>query len=178
MHQKGAWEGIGRSQNTCNTSQKVLQGFHWQVQRAVGKDWATYQDAGIDEKRQDLEGAKHCFTAEYQQSKLNPSWGQTEQPGSTYYLQRVSHDIFGVTDHSNNNSLAYLLDECIGPKTLTILYHSWLTTGISSIITHGFIDLPSSSTMPQALTRISTCSLVPWKWWVLEKSTMAISVSW
>ena len=37
MHQTGAREGIGRSLNSCNTSQKVLQGFHWQVQRAVGK---------------------------------------------------------------------------------------------------------------------------------------------
>jgi len=90
----------------------------------VGKDSVTYQDAGIDEKREDLEGVKDCFTAEYQQSKLIPSWGKTEQPGSTYYLQKVSRDILGVTDHSNNNSLAYLFDECIGPKRLTILFHS------------------------------------------------------
>ena len=84
-------------------------------------------------EREDLEGAKHCFTAtisaDYQQSKLIPSWGKTEQPGSTYYLQKVSHDIFGVTDHSNNNSVVYLFDERIGPKntdhTVSFLTHYW-----------------------------------------------------
>lgn len=87
---------------------------------------------------EDLEGVKHCFTAtisvDYQQSKLIPSWGKTKQPGSTYYLQKVSHGIFGVTDHSNNNSVVYLFDECSGLKNTDHLtqywyqfhYHPWI----------------------------------------------------
>ena len=71
-------------------------------------------------EREDVEGAKYGFTAtisaDYQQSKLIPSWGKTEQPGSTYYLQKVSHDVFGVVDHSKNNSVVYLFNERVGPK--------------------------------------------------------------
>ena len=63
---------------------------------------------------------QHCFTltlsADYQQSKLIPSWGRTEQPGSTYYLQKVSHDIFGIIDHREEQGVVYLFDERIGPK--------------------------------------------------------------
>ena len=54
------------------------------------------------EEREKLKMLKHCFTltisGDYQQSKLILSWGKTEQPGSKYYLQKVSHDIFGVVD--------------------------------------------------------------------------------
>ena len=54
-------------------------------------------------EREELESLQHSLTlmlsADYQQSKLIPSWGKTEQPGSTYYLQKVSHDIFGIIDH-------------------------------------------------------------------------------
>ena len=93
----------------------------------------TQKNALTRREREDLDGAKHCFTAtisaDYQQSKLIPSWGKTEQPGSTYYLQKVSHDIFGIVDHSNDNSVVYLFDERIGPKntdhTLSFLTHFW-----------------------------------------------------
>ena len=40
------------------------------------------------------------------QSKLVPNWGQSPQPGSTYYLQKLSHEKTAV----------YLLDERVGPK--------------------------------------------------------------
>ena len=76
---------------------------------------------------------KHSFTltisADYQQSKLVPYWGRTEQPGSTYYLQKVSHDIFGIVDHSQGKDTIYLFDERIGPKntdhTLSFLSDYW-----------------------------------------------------
>ena len=52
---------------------------------------------------EELESLKHWFaltiSADYKQSKLIPSWGKTKQPGSTYYLQKVSHNIFGIIDH-------------------------------------------------------------------------------
>ena len=85
-------------------------------------------------EREDLERKKHGFTltisADYQQSKLVPSLGKTEQPGSTYYLQKVSHDIFGIVDHSEKSTV-YLFDEQIGPKntdhTISFLAHYWRT---------------------------------------------------
>ena len=65
--------------------------------------------------------AKHKFTlvlsADYQQAKLIPHWGSSEQAASTYYLQKVSHDIFGLIDHrSENGNFINIFDERIGPK--------------------------------------------------------------
>ena len=76
---------------------------------------------------------QHCFTlvisADYQQSKLIPNWGATEQPGSTYYLQKLSHDIFGVVDHREDKSVVYTFDEQIGQKntdhTVSFLTMYW-----------------------------------------------------
>lgn len=84
-------------------------------------------------EREKLQCLKHCFTltisADYQQSKLIPYWGYTEQPGSTYYLQKVSHDIFGVVDHRVEEGSIYLFDERIGPKntdhTVSLLTQYW-----------------------------------------------------
>ena len=93
----------------------------------------TNKDVLSRSEREDLE-RKHGFTltisADYQQSKLVPSWGKTEQPGSTYYFQKVSHDIFGIVDHSEKSTV-YLFDEQIGPKntdhTISFLTHYWRT---------------------------------------------------
>ena len=84
-------------------------------------------------EKEELQKLKHCFTlavtADYQQSKLIPSWGRSEQPGSTYYLQKVSHDILGIVDHSENKSTVYVFDERIGPKntdhTVSFLTNFW-----------------------------------------------------
>jgi len=50
-----------------------------------------------DEEEENLAQLKHCFnaviSADYQMSKLVPSWGLSPQPGSTYYLQKLSNDI-------------------------------------------------------------------------------------
>lgn len=86
-------------------------------------------------EREELDSLKHCFTltisADYQQSKLIPSWGKTEQPGSTYYLQKVSHDVFGIVDHREEKGTIYLFDERIGPKntdhTISLLMRYWET---------------------------------------------------
>jgi hypothetical protein len=68
----------------------------------------------------ELATAQHTFTlvlsADYQQSKLIPHWGRTEQPGSTYYLQKASYDIFGIVDHRNEDKSIILFDETVGPK--------------------------------------------------------------
>lgn len=53
------------------------------------------------------------LSADYQQAKLIPHWGITAQPGSTYYLQKVSTDVSGIVDNSQN---IILFNERIGPK--------------------------------------------------------------
>ena len=87
-----------------------------------------------DEEEEELASKRHVFTltigADYQQSKLIPYWGKTAQPGSTYYLQKASHD---------GQQHITLFDERIGPKntdhTISILHsylkrvteqHSWI----------------------------------------------------
>ena len=73
---------------------------------------------------------QHCFnfviSADYQQAKFIPYWGNTEQPGSTY---KVSNDFFGITDHRENKGSVYLFNEHIGPKntdhTLSFLTMYW-----------------------------------------------------
>lgn len=68
-------------------------------------------------EREELLSAEHCFTlvisADYQQSQ------RSEQPGTTYYLQKNSHDMFGIVDHRNEKSMVYIFDEL-----LTHYYHS------------------------------------------------------
>ena len=49
-------------------------------------------------------------------SKLIPHWGHSPQPGSTYYLQKLSIDLFGLVDHRDESAHMYLFDETIGPK--------------------------------------------------------------
>ena len=48
---------------------------------------------------------------DYQMSKLVPYWGQYPQTGSTYYLQKMSHDIFGIVNHATEKTTVYLFDE-------------------------------------------------------------------
>lgn len=54
--------------------------------------------------------------ADYQMCKLVPYWGLSAQPGSTYYLQKLNHDVFGIVNHAQNSSSVYLFDERVGPK--------------------------------------------------------------
>ena len=65
-----------------------------------------------------LEQLKHCFTlvmsADYQMQKLVPYWGSSPQPGSTYYLQKLSYDLFGIVDHRDESSAVYVFDERVG----------------------------------------------------------------
>lgn len=40
----------------------------------------------------------------------------SDQPGSTYYLQKMNHDMFGVVNHGNSTSAVYLFDVTVDPK--------------------------------------------------------------
>ena len=84
-----------------------------QIQSLVAK-------ASLTAEEEELATKKHAFTlilsADYQQSKLIPYWGSSAQPGSTYYLQKVSHDVFGLVDHRDGQQHITLFDERIGAK--------------------------------------------------------------
>ena len=51
---------------------------------------------------------------DYQQSKLTPHWGFSAQPSETYYLRKLSHNIFGIVDHTLAKNAVYVLDERAG----------------------------------------------------------------
>ena len=72
------------------------------------------------EATQQVEDLKKKFilviAMDYQVSKLVPSWGQSPQPGSTYYLQKLSHDIMGIVNHGTNRPAIYIFDKLFGPK--------------------------------------------------------------
>ena len=84
-----------------------------------------------DDEKETLAVLKHRFnlvlSADYQQCKLVPYWGMSDQPGSTYYLQKMNHDLFGVVNHGDSSNAVYLFDETVGPKntdhTLSFLTH-------------------------------------------------------
>ena len=87
---------------------------------------------------EELECKKHTFTAvlsaDYQMSKLIPHWGYSPQPGSTYYLQKLSNDIFGIVDHRRQQSMIYVTPEMYGPKntehTVSYLLHYLKNSGL------------------------------------------------
>lgn len=106
-----------------------------------------------DEEKVKLDGLKNRFTlvlcADFQMGKLIPYWGFSAQPGSTYYLQKLNHDIFGIVNHGSGLSTVYLFDESVGPKntdhTISYLtdYIDHLPTWVQRI--HIFLDNTSST---------------------------------
>ena len=85
------------------------------------RTWKKMNDAQLTaDEEQTLQDLKNTFTltisADHQMNKLSPYWGQSPQPGSTYYLQKVTYDIFGIVDHREESGFVYLLNELIGPK--------------------------------------------------------------
>ena len=106
-----------------------------------------------DDEKEKLAALKNKFNlvlcADYQMCKLVPYWGMTAQPGCTYYLQKLNHDLFGIVNHGSNSSAVYLFNETVGPKntdhTVSYLgdYISKLPPWIKRI--HLFLDNASST---------------------------------
>ena len=91
--------------------------------KKCGDEWAEITELEgrlslKDEEEERLTVMNVVISADYQMSKLVPYWGLSPQPGSTYYLQKLSHDIYGVVNHATNSSAVYLLDERVGPKNI------------------------------------------------------------
>ncbi len=75
-----------------------------------------------------IEQITFSLTLDYQQSKLTPYWGFSAQPSETYYLRKLSHNIFGIVNHAFANNTVYVLDERVGgPKngdiTISLVDH-------------------------------------------------------
>ena len=106
-----------------------------------------------------LEQLKHCFTltvsADYQMQKLVPFWGSSPQPGSTYYLQKLSYDIFGIVDHRDESSAVYIFDERVGTKTADHTISYIISSPLVKSLP-GLSDFMCSSITPAPPIRTST----------------------
>ena len=108
------------------------------MKEKCASEWKEIQNlSSIEENSEQLKDLQHRFTlvlsADYQMSKLLPYWGCSPQPGSTYYMQKVSYDLLGIVDHREEAGFVYLFSELIGPKntdhTLSYLLHYLKSTG-------------------------------------------------
>ena len=90
------------------------------------------------------------LSADCQQCKLVPYWGMSDQPGSTYYLQKMNNDLFGVVNHGDSSNAVYFFDETVGPKNTDHNTLSFLTHNIHALSPwikrdHLFLDNTSST---------------------------------
>ena len=126
-----------------------------------------------NEEREELKSLRNSFnlvvSADYQMSKLVPYWGLSPQPGSTYYLQKLNHDIFGIVNHAQNSSSVYLFDERVGPKntdhTISYLcdYFSKLPTWLRRV--HLFLDNTSSTN--------KNCFMMAWAYEMIQQRRLS-----
>lgn len=93
--------------------------------------------------------------------KLIPSWGLSQQLGSMCYLQKLSNDIFGIMNHSNDKSAVYIFDERCGPKS---------TDHTVSYLTHYIKESGSSWVRKVQIYLDNTCSTNKnyYMWWANE----------
>ena len=89
-------------------------------------------------------------------SKLLPHWGHSPQPSSTYYLQTVPYDFYGIVDHRDGSGHLYLVNETAGPKNTdhTISYHMHYLKSSGNVPSwvqrvHAFIDNAGSMNQNQ-----------------------------
>ena len=105
-------------------AQEALEHYKFITQKC-NSDWKAIADLAskddLDARSQArLQAMQESFTlvlsADYQMTKLIPFWGATAQPAITYYLRKVSHDLFGIVDHRDETKYITVFDERIGPK--------------------------------------------------------------
>ena len=134
------------------------------MKEKCSKQWKEISDLEKTEpsveRNKTLQQLQSTFTlllsADYQMSKLLPYWGHTAQPSSTYYLQKVSYDIYGIVDHRDGTGNLYLLNETAGPKntdhSISYLLHYLKSSGrIPSWVrrVHVFMDNAGSTNKNQ-----------------------------
>ena len=137
---------------------KTSQEYHLEMVKRCTTQWRRIAElqgktALSPEEEKELSRLKQLFSltigADYQMSKFVPSWGTSPQPGSTYYLQKLSHNIFGIDNYYTSESSIYIFDERLGPKNLdhTISYFHHYLSNVPSWIkrVHIFLDNAGST---------------------------------
>ena len=122
-------EEIAQLNKNLDAHKEHAQKSHTYYHEVVQRSFKEMEN--IQQQTTDLETVKHNFTlvlsADYQMQKLVPYWGFSPQPGSTYYLQKLSHDILGIVNHSTGKTQLYIFNETVGPKntdhTVSYLQH-------------------------------------------------------
>ena len=123
-------------------AQKALEHYRFTTEQCA-RDWKAIVDLSAkDSLNEDeiaqLERRKASFvlvlSADYQMTKLIPQWGVTAQPGISYYLRKVSHDLFGIIDHRDGTNFVPVFSELVGPKntdhTVSLLLHYLCHSGL------------------------------------------------
>ena len=136
---------------------QVSHKYYTEVTSQCQKEWEQITElmgkpSLNEEEKTLLDSLKESFTvviaADYQMCKLVPYWGLSAQPGSTYYLQKLNHDAFGIVNHAQNMFTVYLFDERVGPKNIdhTVSYLTDYLAKLPSWINrvHLFLDNTSS----------------------------------
>ena len=100
-------------------AQKALEHYRFTVEKCR-KDWTAVKDLDVSTRLDQLQES-------FELSNDNPHWGYSDQPGISYYLRKVSHDLFGIIDHRNESKYVGVFDEQVGPKnsdhTVSILQY-------------------------------------------------------
>lgn len=100
-------------------------------QHILGRNWTDVTERVI----LDLELLEEMDIAcGYQMGKLIPHWGQTAQPGKTYFYQNISHDIFGILNASTSARPVYVKDDTVEGDKNADHVCSYLTDYVERII--------------------------------------------
>jgi len=128
---------------------------HYRLQ--TKKSRSLYHDIGQLQKKvektklQELKGQiTFTFSLDYQQSKLTPHWSFSAQPSETYYLRKLSHNIFGIVDHTLAQNAVYVLDERTGGAknadiTISLIDH-YIHQQIPSWVRHLCLFMDNAAT--------------------------------
>ena len=86
-----------------SNAQKALEHYRFTVEKCT-KKWSTINDLNASTRLDQLQDSfELVLSADYQMTKLIPHWGNSDQPGISYYLRKVSHDLFEIVDHRDDS---------------------------------------------------------------------------
>jgi len=75
---------------------------------------------------------------DFQMGKLVPHWGESAQPGKTYYSQKLMHHIFGVVNSSLDPDKIYVIDETAAGEKDSDLVCSFLHNYVQNCVRKEF----------------------------------------
>ena len=120
-------------------AQKALEHYEFTVEQCE-KNWKAILELISNDtldvaEEKELEKRQASFmlvlSADYQMTKLIPHWGNTAQPGISYYLRKY---LFGIVDHRDGSKFVAVFDERVGPKntdhTVSLLFDYLCHSGL------------------------------------------------